>query len=116
VEKDKLIEARTKAEEVMIIRTAFPRYQEYYTVTIQGKDPESPATQGWFSSAFMLFFSVYNAVIFHLAGKMYVGKYFTERGEFDQEGFSMDIQKLLGKYEQKQFGEIEFSFKKAKAD
>jgi hypothetical protein len=47
---------------------------------------------------------------------MYVGKYFTERGEFDQEGFMLDMQKLLGKYEQKQFGETEFSFKQFKAD
>lgn len=44
------------------VRTNFPRFQEFFTVIIQGKDEKSPAT----------------------TAKMYVGKYFTSKGEFDE--------------------------------
>lgn len=44
------------------IRTSFPRFQEYFTLIVQLEDPNSDAT----------------------TGKMYVGKYFTVKGEFDE--------------------------------
>ena len=50
-------------EHEMRVRSSFPRYQHTFTLTIQPKDEKSP-----------------NQTI----GKMYVGKYFTEKGEFDQ--------------------------------
>jgi hypothetical protein len=55
---------------------------------------------------------------FHLSlGKLYVGKYFTEEGEFYSVGFSEDIKKLLKLYQQKKYSEVEFNHKsKSKAD
>ncbi len=50
--------------EAMRIRTTFPRFQEYFTLTVQYKDP----------------LRAQSATI----GKMYVGKYFTSKGEFEQ--------------------------------
>jgi hypothetical protein len=50
-------------------------------------------------------------------GKLYVGKYFTEEGEFDQIGFANDIKKLLKLFQQKKYSEVEFNHKsKPKAD
>ena len=46
----------------MRIRTKFPKFQEYFTLIIQELDPKSPET----------------------TAKMYVGRYFTKKGEFDQ--------------------------------
>lgn len=48
----------------MQIRTAFPRFQEYFTLTIEFRDKK---------------ISTQKAV-----GKMYVGKYFTSTGEYDE--------------------------------
>lgn len=47
----------------MEIRTSFPRFQEYFTLIVQfkGKPNERKTT-----------------------AKMYVGRYFTEKGEFDE--------------------------------
>lgn len=44
------------------IKTAFPRFQEYFTLTVELKDSESESK----------------------VGKMYVGKYFTAKGDFDE--------------------------------
>jgi hypothetical protein len=50
-------------------------------------------------------------------GKLYVGKYFTEEGEFDEIGFKNDIKKLLKLFQQKKYSEVEFNHKsKPKAD
>ena len=47
----------------MEIRTSFPRFQEYFTLIAQFKGkPDGPKT----------------------TAKMYVGRYFTEKGEFDE--------------------------------
>lgn len=51
-------------EHEMQIRTAFPRFQEYFTLTIQFRD-QKVSTQ-------------------KTVGKMYVGKYFTSTGEYDE--------------------------------
>lgn len=49
-------------EHEMRIRAKFERFQEYYDLIIQFRDPKSPCT----------------------SAKMYVGKYFTAKGEFDE--------------------------------
>lgn len=69
---------------ITVIRTNFPRFQEYFEVIIQYQtlanlDPSSTATKA----------------------KMYVGKYFTVKGEFDQ------VRKLISKHGYKTF----FGFK-----
>lgn len=91
VDKDTILltSGRNGQPEELRIRATFPKYQEYYTLTIQPKDDPSRAT----------------------IGKMYVGKYFTERGEFDEKGFSLDVQKHLKRYEQGKIGQVEYNHK-----
>lgn len=81
--------SRNGVPEELRIRATFPKYQEYYTLTIQPKeDPSSAAV-----------------------GRMYVGKYFTAKGEFDEAGFSCDVQKHLKRFEQKKMGTFEYNHK-----
>ncbi len=56
----------------MVIRTNFPRFQEFFYLILQGRDPTSPST----------------------TAKMYVGKYFTSKGEFDEVRISFFLHKL----------------------
>jgi hypothetical protein len=84
-----LTSSRNGNAEELRIRATFPKFQEYYTLTIQPKDDPSHAT----------------------TGKMYVGKYFTAKGEFDEAGFSLDVQKHLKRYEQKKVGEFDYNHK-----
>ena len=64
IDKDTIMFTKPKKcfEHEMRMRTSFPRFQEYFDLIIQFKDPKSPAT----------------------TAKMYVGKYFTTNGEFDE--------------------------------
>ncbi len=65
----------------MVIKGSFPRFQENYTLTIRGKDPNSQKT----------------------VGIMYVGKYFTAKGEFDEPTFILDVQKHIKRYKNKNY-------------
>lgn len=71
------------------IRTSFPRFQEYYTFIVQFKDIGSPCT----------------------TGKMYVGKYFTAKGEFDEDAFARDVKANLDAFVNKSYREIEYNHK-----
>ena len=73
----------------MEIRTSFPRYQEYFTFIVQFKGKKEPCT----------------------TGKMYVGKYFTAKGEFDEEGYKRDIQFHVEQFVNKTYKEIEYNHK-----
>mmetsp|Transcript_15892 Transcript_15892/g.14377 ORF Transcript_15892/g.14377 Transcript_15892/m.14377 type:complete len:198 (+) Transcript_15892:48-641(+) len=74
----------------LLVRASFPRFQEYYTVIIQEIDkPKSPVT----------------------TGKLYVGKYFTSKGEFDEEGFQRDVQLHVERFEQKKYIDFEYNHK-----
>jgi hypothetical protein len=42
---------------------------------------------------------------------MYVGKYFTAKGEFDEEGFNSDVKRHLDQYLKQNFTEIEYNHK-----
>lgn len=77
------------------IRTAFPRFQEYFTLTVQNKESKSPDSA---SSS---------------VGKMYVGKYFTSKGEFDEEGFARDVKTVVEAFASKNYGEVEYNHVKA---
>lgn len=81
--------SRNGTPEQLRIRASFPKYQEYYTLTIQYKEDASKAA----------------------VGKMYVGKYFTSKGEFDETGFCADVQKLLKRFEQGKLGDVEYNHK-----
>jgi hypothetical protein len=91
----------------------FPRFQEYYTLTVQFNDKQAkgPVT----------------------TGRYYVGKYFTSKGEFDevlyvhqfscpplisiiyvmlyQSGFHRDVQKSIERFEKQKYESFEFNHK-----
>lgn len=73
----------------MQIRTNFPRFQEFYTFIVQFKNSPEPAT----------------------TAKMYVGKYFTAKGEFDEEGFVADVKRHIEQFVNKNYKEIEYNHK-----
>ncbi len=92
----------------MSIRTSFPRFQEYFTLIVQFKDPSKSQQL--------------------TTAKMYVGKYFTSAGEFDevrdipvcqllfddlltQEGFARDVKRHVEKFVAGQYVEIEYNHK-----
>ena len=64
VDKDTIIttKAHKTSGNVVLVRANFPRFQEYYSLVTQSIEPNSPCT----------------------TSKMYVGKYFTSQGAFDQ--------------------------------
>ena len=70
----------------LVIRTAFPHYQEFFTFKIHAQGGKDVCT-----------------------GKMYVGKYFTEGGLFDEQGFKDDVATHLGRYARKEYREFEYN-------
>jgi signal peptidase complex subunit 2 len=77
-------------EHEMRVRSSFPRYQHIFTLTIQPRDEKSP-----------------NQTI----GQMYVGKYFTEKGEFDQVGFMLDVRRHVDRYQHKKYETFVYNHK-----
>mmetsp|Transcript_36059 Transcript_36059/g.71767 ORF Transcript_36059/g.71767 Transcript_36059/m.71767 type:complete len:206 (+) Transcript_36059:81-698(+) len=74
----------------MEIRTSFPRFQEYFTLIAQFKGkPDGPKT----------------------TAKMYVGRYFTEKGEFDEDAFISDVRRHVQKFVEQKYIEIEYNHK-----
>lgn len=51
-----------------------------------------------------------------VVGKMYVGNYFTERGEFHEDGFRDDVLVLLAEFRKQNFSTIEFNHTKEKKE
>lgn len=47
-------------------------------------------------------------------GKMYVGKYFTAEGYFDEDGFVKDVLEHMDKYQRKEYKEFEYNHKSSK--
>lgn len=91
IDQDTIIITKQHAETglVLRIRTSFARFQEHFTLIIQGKDPKSPCT----------------------TAQMYVGRYFTAKGEFDEDGYCQDLQKTIKRYEQKLYKEFTYDHK-----
>mmetsp|Transcript_14419 Transcript_14419/g.19753 ORF Transcript_14419/g.19753 Transcript_14419/m.19753 type:complete len:202 (-) Transcript_14419:77-682(-) len=91
IDKDTII--LTKANKVfeheMRIRAKFERFQEYYDLVIQFKDQKSPCT----------------------TGKMYVGKYFTLKGEFDEEAFKSDVKTHIDRFVNEKYTEFVYNHK-----
>jgi signal peptidase complex subunit 2 len=80
------------------IDTAFPRFQQYFTFSVQ------PVVKG---RKFMdMILGNETPSDRKLEAKMYVGRYFTEDGKYDQVGFARDIQKLMQKYQDGRYIEI----------
>jgi signal peptidase complex subunit 2 len=91
VDKDTIM--LTKANKTfsseMRIRSTFHRFQEHFTLTIQLKDAEAPQK----------------------VGKMYVGKYFTAKGEFDEDAFKADVRHHVQSFVDKDYKDIEYNHK-----
>ena len=62
-----------EGDQLIIVRSTFPKFQEYYTVTMQLHNTGS--------STFNINPAA-NPAAPKVSGKFYVGNYFTERGEF----------------------------------
>jgi uncharacterized protein YfeS len=78
----------------ILVRTSFPRFQEYFTLIFQyqekpEKQPPSMAT----------------------TAKMYVGKYFTVKGEFDEAAYRRDVLTHMERFRQKKYTEFEYDHK-----
>lgn len=77
------------------IRAVFPRFQDRYKVTVEYADKNESC---------------------NTMGDMYVGKYFTEAGEFDELGFTIDFKKIVKKFQEKQYKTLTFENKVEKSD
>jgi len=82
------------------IRTSFPRFQEYFTLIIQFKDGKK-LNKNEMTTA-----------------KMYVGRYFTVKGEFDEEAYIEDVKSVVKRFEEKEYKILDGydKYKKAKSD
>eukprot|EP01038_Epipyxis_sp_PR26KG_P015468 gene15468-20870_t len=92
IDKDTIMftKANKKFEHDLKIRSSFPRFQEYFNLIVQFKDQiDSPSA----------------------TAKMYVGKYFTIKGEFDEESFQRDVKNLLERFANQKYTEIEYNHK-----
>lgn len=93
VEKDTVVTTYPKedAKDIRFFRldATFERFQENYVVTVYNGDDLTQFTKGQF----------------------YVGRYFTEKGEFDQKGFTADILKHIQRFHQKKFTEFTYTHK-----
>lgn len=86
----------------MIVRSSFPRYQEYYTLKIHINE-KTNKNSGWFGL---------NPCVNEkkcATGIFYVGDYFTERGEFYEAGFRKNVLQLLHEFHAENYVEIDFS-------
>lgn len=94
IDKDTIMFTKPKPgviEHDLRIRTTFTRFQDFYHFIIQYKDPSMESKQ--------------------TTGKMYVGKYFTAKGEFDEDGFASDVKRHLEQFLKGNFAEIEYNHK-----
>ncbi|KAJ1436850.1 microsomal signal peptidase 25 kDa subunit-domain-containing protein [Ochromonadaceae sp. CCMP2298] len=71
------------------IRTCFPRFQEYFSLLVQLKGKTDQVS----------------------SAKMYVGRYFTEKGEFDEGAFEADVQRHMRRFTEGKYGEVEYNHK-----
>lgn len=111
VEKDIICRYSAPDGSIIIFRSAFPRFQEHYSIVLQrmeGSGSGSGSKGGSKSMLSMLFgaggINPPANEAMSVAAELYVGNYFTERGEFYEEGFRADLLQLVGLYMEKQYG------------
>ena len=79
----------------IVVRTDFPKYQEWFILKVHyATDKNDSKTNKKISVA-----------------KMYVGKYFTEEGEFCEEAYAKDLQTHIKRFEEGRYGEIKYDHK-----
>jgi signal peptidase complex subunit 2 len=76
-----------KTHPAISIRTDFPKYQEWLTFKVHYAKDKSDASNKLMS-----------------VNKMYVGKYFTEAGEFLHDVYEKDVQTIIRKFEEGKMG------------
>ena len=79
---------------MVLVRTNMPRFQEYFTLIFQyqEKPEKSPPTMA-------------------TTAKMYVGRYFTVKGEFDEAAYRRDVLTHMDRFKQKKYIEFEYDHK-----
>lgn len=80
-----------------IVRTSFARFQEYFELILEKQSKNSKSSQSQTETK--------------TTAKMYVGKYFTEAGEYDEESFTADLLLLLERYENQQYTTFNYDHK-----
>ena len=86
VDKDTIMTTAGATE--LQIDTTFHRFQEYFTfmvVPVKNSGPKDAKAT---------------------CAKMYVGRYFTEMGDYDQVGFALDIEKLMIMHKASKYGDV----------
>jgi signal peptidase complex subunit 2 len=85
-----------KTHPAIAIRTDFPKYQEWFTLKVHyASDKDDARTNTRIASA-----------------RMYVGKYFTEEGEFMEDVYARDLATHVRRFEEgKNYGETKFDHK-----
>lgn len=73
-----------------IVRSNFARFQEYFELILEAEDSSSTSCT---------------------TAKMYVGKYFTEAGEFDEDSFVSDVLVHMERYEQEKYQLFQYDHK-----
>ena len=83
----------------MIVRTNFPRFQEYFYLILEKENPETKEKAK---------VDIPEKVS---TAKMYVGKYFTAAGEFDEEAFKNDTKTHINRFVEGKYIEFNYNHK-----
>lgn len=99
VDKDMILYTKPQKqggfEHAMCVRTDFPRFQEHFSLTVEFKNKPTGVSID----------------LRRTVGKMYVGKYFTAVGEFDEDAFVADVQKHVQRFVDGKYGEVTYNHK-----
>ena len=79
----------------IVVRTDFQKYQEWFTLKVHYTTDKSDAKVNKRISV----------------AKMYVGKYFTEAGEFCEDVYVKDLKTHIKRFEEGRYGEIKYDHK-----
>ena len=91
IDKDIIMVSKAEKDsgKVILVRTNFPRFQEYFSLIIQYKDSATEVT----------------------TANMYVGRYFTVKGEFDEAAYHRDVLLHMDRFRQKKYTEFAYDHK-----
>lgn len=79
----------------IVVRTDFPKYQEWFTLKVHYATDKNDAKVNKKISV----------------AQMYVGKYFTEQGEFLEEVYAKDLKTHIKRFEEGRYGDIKYDHK-----
>ena len=98
IDKDIIMVSKPDADtgKVMCVRTNFPRFYEYFSLIIQYQEPNIPGKDHPPSATI---------------AKMYVGRYFTVKGEFDEAAYHRDVLIHMERFRTKKYQEFPYDHK-----